>query len=54
MTDEKEAVAILRNHRLFYNICQAFVTAHKICHIMLCTLFEWSLEIIHAVSSCKT
>lgn len=54
MTDEKEAVIILRNQRLFYNICPAFVTAHKIFHMMLCTLFEWSLEIIHAVSWCKT
>lgn len=33
MTNEKEALTVLRNQRLFYNICHAFATAHEICHI---------------------
>lgn len=33
MSNEKEAVTLLRDLRLFYNICHGFVTAHKICHI---------------------
>lgn len=45
----KEAVTVPRNQRLFYNICPLTQYLRPVIY-MLCTLFEWSLEIICAVS----
>ena len=48
-SNEKAAVTVLRNYRLFYNIYPPTQYLRSLIY-KLCILSEWALEVICAVS----